>query len=145
MYVTNSLRDGSSSWYWYAVEEANRSERIGKPVKVSYEFKQAHHGGRYAISGTSGNVHLGRPPNAFRSSGQSRSLLTLRNLASVNITQLDFLLTYAERSFSGVMKTCSPGEVVETKGATEGKACSDTQRMCSSWHCFKTLHSYVRQ
>lgn len=41
MYVTSPSSDGKSSQYWYAAEEENRSEIIGRRVKVSYATEQS--------------------------------------------------------------------------------------------------------
>ena len=52
------------------------------------------------------------------------------------------MLTYAERSFCGVKKTCSPGESNDTKGGMEGYGFGEIHRRCISWHCFNARHSY---
>ena len=51
------------------------------------------------------------------------------------------LLTYAGLSLRGVKKILSPGDAVDTKGATEGYGSGEIHRMCSSWHCLRARHS----
>lgn len=46
--------------------------------------------------------------------------------------------------FSGVNKTCRPGETRDVKGGVDVYDVGDAHRMCSSCHCFRAVLTYKK-